>query len=92
MTYEMIHIGNSAYVPLDKIRLVIPADSRKVKRILKNKGIEISSMLYWNTTGDLETRSLIVLDDGKLITSFVTANAINKRINQRNNLEVIEDD
>lgn len=92
MTYEMIHIGNSAYVPLDKIRLVIPADSRKVKRILKNKGIEISSMLYWNTTGDLETRSLIVLDDGKLITSFVTANAINKRINQRNNLEVEVDD
>ena len=92
MTYEMIHIGNSAYVPLDKIRLIIPADSRRVKRIMANKGIENSSGLYWDTTSGLETRTLIVLDDGKLITSFVSANSILKRINQRNDSEVIEDD
>lgn len=92
MTYEMLHIGNSAYVPLDKIRLIIPADSRKIKRIMANKGIENSSGLYWDTTGGLETRTLIVLDDGKLITSFVSANSILKRINQRNNLEVEVDD
>lgn len=92
MANEMIHIGNSVFVPLDSIRIIIPADSRKVKRIMASKGMDISSPLYWNTTGDLETRSLIVLDDGKLVTSFVTANAIVKRINQKNNLEELLDD
>lgn len=92
MTYEMIHIGNSAYVPLDKIRLIIPADSRRVKRIMANKGIENSSGLYWDTTSGLETRALIVLDNGMIVTSFVSANAIVKRINQKNNLEVQADD
>ena len=92
MANEMVHIGNSVFVRKDSIRIVIPADSRKVKRILASKGLEASSTLFWNTTGDLETRSLIVLDDGKLVTSFVTANAIEKRISQKNNLEEVLDD
>lgn len=92
MANEMIHIGNSAFVPLDSIRLIIPADAKKVRRIMASKGIEQTSDKYWDTTGGLETRTLIVLDDGKLITSFVSANAIVKRINQKNNLEVQADD
>ena len=35
MANEMVHIGNSAFVPVDKIRLIIPADAGKVRRILK---------------------------------------------------------
>lgn len=92
MSNEMIHIGNSTFVNLDKIRIVIPADAKKVRKIMMNKGIEQNSPLFWNTTGDLETRSLIVLDDGMLVTSFVSSNAISKRINQKNNLEVQVDE
>ena len=92
MANEMIHIGNSAFVPLDKIRVIIPADAGKVRRILKRKGIEQNSDRFWDTTSGLETRALIVLDNGMIVTSFVSANAIVKRINQKNNLEVQADD
>lgn len=92
MANEMVHIGNSAFIPLDKIRLIIPADAGKVRRMLKRKGIDQNSDRFWDTTSGLETRALIVLDDGKLVTSFVTANAIVKRINQNNYLEVQADD
>ena len=88
MTNEMIHIGNSAFIPLDKIRVVVPADAGKVRRILKRKGIDQNSDRFWDTTSGLETRPLIVLDNGMLVTSFVTSNAIVKRINQNNDLEV----
>ena len=92
MTNEMIHIGNSAFVPLDKIRVIVPADAGKVRRILKRKGIDQNSDRFWDTTSGLETRALIVLDNGMIVTSFVSANAIVKRINQKNNLEVQADD
>ena len=92
MTNEMIHIGNSAFIPLDKIRVVVPADAGKVRRILKRKGIDQNSDRFWDTTSGLETRALIVLDNGIIVTSFVSANAIVKRINQKNNLEVQADD
>ena len=92
MNCKMVHIGSGAYVPADKIRLIIPADSRKVKRILANKGINTGSGLYWNANGDMEIRTLIILDDGKLVSTFVTANAIVKRIEQKNNLEEQEDE
>ena len=92
MANEMIHIGNSAFIPLDKIRIIIPADAGKVRRILKRKGIDQNSDRFWDTTSGLETRALIVLDNGMIVTSFVSANAIVKRINQKNNLEVQADD
>ena len=88
MANEMIHIGNSAFIPLDKIRVIVPADAGKVRRILKRKGIDQNSDRFWDTTSGLETRALIVLDNGMLVTSFVTSNAIVKRINQNNDLEV----
>lgn len=87
MANEMIHIGNSAFIPLDKIRVIVPADAGKVRRILKRKGINQNSDRFWDTTSGLETRALIVLDNGMLVTSFVTSNAIVKRINQNNDLE-----
>lgn len=87
MANEMIHIGNSAFIPLDKIRVIVPADACKVRRILKRKGIDQNSDRFWDTTSGLETRALIVLDNGMLVTSFVTSNAIVKRINQNNDLE-----
>ena len=92
MANEMIHIGNSAFIPLDKIRVIIPADAGKVRRILKRKGIDQNSDRFWDTTSGLETRALIVVDNGMIVTSFVSANAIVKRINQKNNLEVQADD
>lgn len=92
MANEMVHIGNSAFVPVDKIRLIIPADASKVRRMLKRKGIDQNSDRFWDTTSGLETRALIVLDDGRLVTSFVTANIIVKRINLNNDLEVQADD
>jgi len=92
MANEMIHIGNSAFIPLDKIRVIIPADAGKVRRILKRKGIDQNSDRFWDTTSGLETRALIVFDNGMIVTSFVSANAIVKRINQKNNLEVQADD
>lgn len=92
MANEMIHIGNSAFIPLDKIRVIIPADAGKVRRILRRKGIDQNSDRFWDTTSGLETRALIVLDNGMIVTSFVSANAIVKRINQKNNLEVQADD
>lgn len=88
MANEMIHIGNSAFIPLDKIRVIVPADAGKVRRILKRKGIDQNSDRFWDTTSGLETRALIVLDNGMIVTSFVTSNAIVKRINQNNDLEV----
>ena len=88
MANEMIHIGNSAFIPLDKIRVIVPADAGKVRRILKRKGINQNSDRFWDTTSGLETRALIVLDNGMIVTSFVTSNAIVKRINQNNDLEV----
>ena len=92
MANKMVHIGNSAFVPIDKIRLVFPADAKKVRRIFASKEIEQKSDKFWDTTGGLETRTLIVLDDGMLVTSFVTANAIVRRINLNNDLEVQIDD
>ena len=76
MANEMIHIGNSAFIPLDKIRVIVPADAGKVRRILKRKGINQNSDRFWDTTSGLETRALIVLDNGMIVTSFVTSSRI----------------
>lgn len=92
MSNEMVHIGNSAYVNTNKIRIMIPADATKVRRIMKRKGVEQDSAMFWNATGELETRALIILDDGMLVTSCISSNVLSKRVNQKNILEVQVDD
>lgn len=92
MKNEMLNVGNNTFLNSDKIRIIIPADAEKVRRILKKKGLTQKSDTFWNTTGESETRTLIVLDDGMLVTSSVSSNSIAKRQNQKNNLEVQVDD
>lgn len=92
MSNDMIPIGNNAFVKSEKIRILIPADAAKVRRILKKKEIEINSPLLWDATGGFETRTLIVLDGGMMVMSFISSGAISRRINQNNSLEEDIDD
>lgn len=88
MKNEMVNIGNNTFVNADKIRVIVPADAEKVRRILKRKELTQKSNTFWNTTGDSETRTMIVLDDGMIVTSSVSTVSIAKRLNQKNNSEV----
>lgn len=92
MGNEMLNIGNNNFLNSDKICLIISADAEKVRRIMKRRSLSQKSELFWSATGDSETRSLIVLDGGKLVTSSVSANSLAKRQNQKNNLEVKDND
>lgn len=87
MKNEMVNIGNNTFINADKIRVIVPADAEKVRRILKRKELTQKSNTFWNTTGDSETRTMIVLDDGMLVTSSVSTVSIAKRLNQKNNSE-----
>lgn len=87
MKNEMVNIGNNTFINADKIRVIVPADAEKVRRILKRKELTQKSNSFWNTTGDSETRTMIVLDDGMLVTSSVSTVSIAKRLNQKNNSE-----
>ena len=80
---ELINIGNGVFVNAEKIRIIIQADSAKVRRILNKKGIEKNSTLYWDAAGDKDIRSLIVLDDGMVAVSSVTSQSISKRKNNK---------
>lgn len=87
MKNQTINIGNNAFINSDKICVVISADAEKVRRMLKRKGIKSDSEKFWNTTGDSETRTMIVLENGTLVTSSVASVSIAKRINQSNKME-----
>jgi len=92
MKNDMIPIGNGSFIKANKICVILPADSTKIRRILKKKGIESASPLFWDTSGELEIHSLIVQEDGMLVTSFLSTNTIAKRVNQNNNMEEEVDD
>ncbi len=82
---RFLHIGNGAYVNVDLVDYIAPADAAKVKKIIKKYGVDTASLDYIEACETPEIRSLIVMTDGKLVVSMLTSNTLNKRLN--NNLE-----
>ena len=55
------------------------ADAEKVRRLLQRHGLERSSEQVIDATSVKETKSLLILDDGRVAISSMTANVIIKR-------------
>ena len=73
MKNRMVHIGNSSYINADKVSMIIPADAAKVRRILKKKGVDATSTLVWNATGDLEISKEAVCNVDVSVNSVVVS-------------------
>lgn len=84
---EMLNIGNGAFVNADKIKFIMQADADKVRRIMKRHNIDKTSDKYWDTVGDKEIKSFMVLDNGTVVVSMVNAHILAKRLNSNTNKE-----
>ncbi len=88
MMRKMLQIGDSFLASVESIKVIIQADAAKVKNYMEKNGIEPDSPLFFDTAGEGEIRSLIIMDDGFLATSSSEADEIARKINEDNS-EVI---
>ena len=79
MKSSFVDIGNRVRICTDRIVAIFDADAEKVRRLLQRHGLERSSKLVIDATSVKETKSLLVLDDGRVAISSMTANVIIKR-------------
>lgn len=79
MKSSFVDIGNRVKLCTDRIVCIIDADAEKVRRLLQRHDLERSSGLVIDATSVKETKSLLILDDGRVAISSMTSNVIIKR-------------
>lgn len=79
MRSSFVNIGNRANIRADRIVAIFDADAEKVRRLLQRHGLERGSERVIDATSVKETKSLLILDDGRVAISSMTANVIIKR-------------
>ena len=79
MRSSFVNIGNRVQICTDRIVSIFDADAEKVRRLLQRHGLERNSQNVIDATSVKETKSLLVLDDGRVAISSMTANVIIKR-------------
>lgn len=79
MKTNYVNIGDRVNISMDRIVCIMDADSEKVRRLLKRHGLERSSSQVIDATSNKGTKSLLILDDGQLALSNLSANVIIKR-------------
>ena len=79
MRSSFVNIGNRVVIYTDRIVAIFDADAEKVRRLLQRHGLERSSELVIDATSVKETKSLLILDDGRVALSSLTSNVIVKR-------------
>jgi len=84
---EFINIGNDSFVNKDFVFFIKGTDSEKLKRTLKRYGIERKSERVWDAAPEREPRSMMVLNNGFVVTSFLSPQVIAKRANLNIKLE-----
>jgi len=82
---EFLAIGFDAYVNLGKVRVISPTDPDKLRREMKKRNMEKSSPSFWDTSNGKGVKSLLVLDDGFLVTSALGTDTLFKRFNDYKN-------
>ena len=78
----MLHLGNDNYVNLDKVKLITAANAEKVRKFRNDWQIKKDSVDFFNGSSDKETRSMILLCDGSICTSSVSAKILKERANK----------
>ena len=72
MRSSFVNIGNRANIYVDRIVAIFDADAEKVRRLLQRHGLERSSERVIDATSVKETKSLLILDDGRVAISSMT--------------------
>jgi len=73
---EMVNIGAQNYVVAERVVAVLASSTAPIRRVIreaKDKGILL------DVSQHRELRSVVVLDDGHLVASFLPANALVRR-------------
>ena len=79
---EVLHIGFDSYVNVNKVILIAEMDSAKLRREMTKRELEKNSPKFWNACGAKEIKSVVLCDDGMLITSALGADTLIKRFNE----------
>lgn len=79
---EFLHIGFDSYVSVSKIRIIASMDADKLRREMSKRNIDKNSSMFWNSGGSKEMKTVILCDDGMLITSALNADTLIKRLNE----------
>ena len=79
---KFINIGNGAFVNANKISAIISSDADKVRKVMIKRGCDRTSAEVYDVTDDAETRSIILLNDGSIVVSSVSASELNKRFHE----------
>lgn len=79
---EFLHIGFDSYVNVSKVILIADMDSAKLRREMTKRDLDKNSPKYWNAGGAKELKSVILCDDGLLISSALGADTLVKRFNE----------
>ena len=77
-----LHLGNDNYVNLGTVKLITAANAEKVRKYRTDRKIDKNSNAFFNGSSDKETRSMILLCDGSICTSSVSAKSLQDRANK----------
>lgn len=76
---KFLNIGFDAFINTEKIILISSGDSEKIRREMKKRDIDKNSSKYWNACGGKEMKSVILMDDGMVVTSAVKSDTLASR-------------
>ena len=79
MSSNFINIGNKVFIDANKVKLIISADSDRVRNVLAKRKLIRTSDEVFDGTSVKETRSLLILDDNSFCISSVNATKLVER-------------
>src|SRR4030042_1381329 len=77
MTTELVHLGFSNIVAINKVIAIVSPNSAPAKRLLqegKNKGLVI------DVTNGRRTKALLIMDNGHIVLAAITPETIANRV------------
>lgn len=76
---RFLHVGFDSYVNIKKIIAISPCDADKIRREMQKRGLEKNTSKYWNACGGKEMRTVILMDDGMIVSSSLNTDTLVNR-------------
>lgn len=84
---KMLNLGFSSYIPVSKIKAVIPYESNRIKKEIQQlRDIDAPGRLL-DVTKKKAAKTVIIMDDDTYLLSNVSVDTIIKRLREEENNE-----
>lgn len=84
---RMFNLGYGGYIPLDKIKAVIPYESNRIKKEIQQLKESVSPGRLFDMTRRKAVKTVIIMDDDTYVLCNVSSETIIKRIREEESHE-----